>query len=152
MKKHGKKRTKRAVFVEIDTEACVLLKRNPQHLTAAQLDALKASIRREGFVAPILVRPIRGGRFEVISGNHRFIAAQQLGLKKIPAMVKAMSQKEAQRLAVNLNMIHGDPTAELLAPFLAEMSDDVLADIHLEDDFLKELIGFDETLAQHLPS
>lgn len=137
-------------LVHVAVAKCTTLRRNPQYLTRKQLDSLKRSIERDGFVAPVLVRPIKGDRYEVVSGNHRFMAAQELGHKTVPAVVKKMSDKQAQRLSVNLNMIHGNPTAQLLAPFLAELDDDILADIHLEDDLLKELIDFDRELAEQL--
>lgn len=134
---------------QIPVAKCMTLRRNPQYLTRKQMDSLKRSIKRDGFVAPILVRP-SGKRFEIVSGNHRFMAAVELGYTKIPAVVAMLPKKAAQRLAVNLNMIHGDPTAELLAPFLAEMPDDVLSEIHIENDLLGDLKDFDAKLAKHL--
>lgn len=130
----------------------VTLKRNPQYLTPEQMESLKRSMKRDGFVAPILVRPISGGKFEVISGNHRFMASQELGLKDVPCVVSAMDERAAKRLAVNLNMIHGDPNPELLAPFLAEMDDLTLGEIHLEGDLRDELLAFDDELKQRLDS
>ena len=49
----------------ISVERLQTLKRNPQYLTPTQMEALKASIERDGFVAPILVRPLQGGRFRL---------------------------------------------------------------------------------------
>ena len=45
-----------------------------------------ASIEKVGFVAPVVVVP-RNGRYIIIDGQHRFLAAQELGLKNIPAIV-----------------------------------------------------------------
>jgi len=56
------------------------------------------------------------------------------------------------RLAVNLNTIHGEPNAELLAPVLAEMDDDLLRQIHLEDSTKSNLIEFDKELSEKLSS
>jgi len=134
----------------IPISKCVMLRRNPQYLSPKQMDALKGSIKRDGFVAPILLRSLRDGRFEVVSGNHRFLAAQELGMKQIPAVISSMKDGDAKRLAINLNTIHGDPNVELLAPFLAEMPDDILRDIHLEDNMLHELLEFDDTLHRRL--
>ncbi len=135
----------------IATSLLVALRRNPQYLTPKQMESLKASIKRDGFCAPILVRPIKGKKtFEVISGNHRFMAASELKFKEIPCVVANLDTKSAQRLAVNLNTIHGNPNAELLAPFLAELDDDVLADIYIEEDMKKILLEFDSTLKSML--
>jgi ParB-like chromosome segregation protein Spo0J len=134
----------------VPVDRCDMLRRNPQYLTPAMMDAMVKSIKRDGFLAPILVRPRKGGRYEVVSGNHRLMAAREAGLTEVPAVVAKMDDKQVQRAAVNLNTIHGDPTPELLAPFLAEMPDDVLADIHLQDDLLTSLCNFDASLAEAL--
>jgi hypothetical protein len=128
----------------------VTLKRNPQYLTPVQMESLKASIQRDGFCAPILVRPLGQNRFEVISGNHRFMAACELGMAEIPCVVCALSDRAARRLAVNLNTIHGQPNPELLAPFLAEFDLSDLADVFLEADMKEELLKWDDTLADLL--
>lgn len=134
----------------VDIERCDVLKRNPQYLTPTTQRRLAESIGRDGFVVPILLRPIENGRFEVVSGNHRFMAARDAGLKNVPAVIKEMNSDEAARLALNLNLIHGDPTAEQLAPFLAELSDAVLKDIHLNDDLISKIEEFDVELTQRL--
>ena len=48
----------------------------------AALDELAASIREQGVMQPILVRPVDGGRFEIIAGERRWRAAQRAGLKR----------------------------------------------------------------------
>lgn len=130
----------------------IILRRNPQFLTEKQMKSLKMSIEKDGFVSPILVRPIQNNKYEVISGNHRFMAAQELGVINIPCVVKKMDDRTAKRLALNLNMIHGDPNAEILAPFLAELDDNLLSEIHLEKDLLGELKQFDAQLKERLDS
>lgn len=52
------------------------------------------SIKEKGVLEPVLVRPI-GGRFELVVGSRRFEAAKMAGLKKIPALVRAMTDEEA---------------------------------------------------------
>jgi ParB-like chromosome segregation protein Spo0J len=128
----------------------VTLKRNPQYLTPKQMDSLKTSIQRDGFCAPILVRPYKRGRYEVISGNHRFMAACELGMVEIPCVVSNMDDAAAKRLAINLNTIHGEPNPELLAPFLAELDLAALMEIHIEEPMKKELLEFDINLAEML--
>jgi ParB-like chromosome segregation protein Spo0J len=127
-----------------------MLKRNPQYLTPKQMDNLKSSIKRDGFCAPILVRPLKRDRYEIISGSHRFMAACELGMKEIPCVVLNMDNATAKRLAINLNTIHGEPNAELLAPFLAELDLSTLRDIYLEESMKKELLQFDINLAEML--
>jgi ParB-like nuclease family protein len=128
----------------------LMLRRNPQYMTPHEMDALKASIQRDGFLAPILVRPRGKTNFEILSGNHRAMAARELGFKQVPCLIAKLDDKQAGRVAVNLNTVHGDPTAELLAPFLGELPDDVLKTVHLDDDLLKEVIQIDASLAETL--
>lgn len=78
------------------------------------------------------------------------MAAQELGYICVPAVVGDLTKKQAQRLSINLNLIHGNPLAEQLAPFLGSLDDDVLADIHLEGDLLADVLEFDSELQEKL--
>lgn len=124
----------------------VTLKRNPQYLTPSQMDRLKASMMLDGFCAPILVRPVEDGRFEIVSGNHRFMAAVELGMREVPCVVSELDQESAKRLAINLNTIHGTPNAEILAPFLCEMEEATLGGVFISEDMKQTLLDFDGEL------
>ncbi|MDE1852370.1 MAG: ParB/RepB/Spo0J family partition protein [Thaumarchaeota archaeon] len=52
------------------------------------------SVKEKGILEPVLARPI-GGRFELVVGSRRFEAAKIAGLKKMPAIVRAMTDEEA---------------------------------------------------------
>ena len=52
------------------------------HMDDASLEELAASIREQGIMQPILVRPVDGGRFEIIAGERRWRAAQRAGLTR----------------------------------------------------------------------
>ena len=52
------------------------------------------SVRQKGILEPVVARPV-GGRFELVVGSRRFEAAKIAGLKKIPAMVRPMTDEEA---------------------------------------------------------
>ena len=129
----------------------IYLRRNPQYLTPHQMEALKTSIQRDGFLSPILVRS-RGRKFELLSGNHRAMAAAELGLEKVPAVIAELTDDQAKRIAINLNTIHGDPTAELLAPFLGEFDAELLSTVHLGESLRKEIINLDENLGKAFAS
>ena len=66
----------------------------------ASLDELAQSIKEQGIMQPVLVRPVDGGRFEIIAGERRWRAAQRAGLKEVPALVKAVP--DASALAIGL--------------------------------------------------
>ncbi len=130
----------------------IALKRNPQYLSERQSKALQKSIERDGFLAPIVVRR-KGELYEILSGNHRVIASREAGLVELPCvLVDPCDDRRAARIAVNMNTVHGDPTAELLAPFLAEMDDETLGSVFMGDDLAGELIEFDSLLKERLDS
>ncbi len=64
------------------------------------LTELKASISSVGVIQPILVRIVGYEAYEVIAGERRFTAARELGLERIPALVRTL--EEHQRLEVQL--------------------------------------------------
>lgn len=129
------------------------LRRNPQYLSPHELSALEASIRRDGFLVPILCRPRAGGGYEILSGNHRVLAARRLGLARIPALIAGLSDAQAARLAVNLNTVHGQPPAVLLAPYLAGLEPAALATLHMPEPLRRETRVLQQVLrrsfAQH---
>jgi ParB family chromosome partitioning protein len=56
---------------------------------ADELTALADSIRRNGVLQPLLVRPLEGGRYELIAGERRLRAARLAGLETVPSYVRA---------------------------------------------------------------
>ncbi len=64
------------------------------------LDELAVSIRAEGVLQPIVVRPAEGGRYEILAGERRWRAAQLAGLRDIPALLRDCSDQQA--LAIGL--------------------------------------------------
>ena len=72
------------------------------------LEELAASIRAQGVMQPILVRPVEGGRFEIIAGERRWRAAQRAGLREIPVLVKPVADQSALALALIENIQRED--------------------------------------------
>jgi ParB family chromosome partitioning protein len=70
------------------------------HMDDAALAELADSIKEQGVMQPILVRPVDGGRFEIIAGERRWRAAQRAGLREIPALVKSVDDNNALALAL----------------------------------------------------
>ena len=74
------------------------------------LEELASSIRTQGVMQPIVVRPIEGNRFEIIAGERRWRASQQAGKDTIPAMVKDVPDETAIAMALIENIQREDLT------------------------------------------
>jgi len=68
------------------------------------LEDLADSIRSQGLVQPIVVRPIDGGRYEIIAGERRWRASQMAGLEILPALVRDVSDRQAIAMALIENI------------------------------------------------
>ena len=77
-------------------------------MDATALDELAQSIKAQGVLQPIVVRPIGGGRFEIVAGERRWRACQQAGLDKIPAMVRELPDEAAIAMALIENIQRED--------------------------------------------
>lgn len=94
--------------------------------TKAALDELTASIKAEGVLQPILVRPKsgpNGQRYEIVAGERRFRAATQAGLTEIPAMVRELSRDESLAVALIENLQREDLNPLEEARGLQELQD-----------------------------
>jgi len=74
------------------------------HMDKSALDELAASIKSQGVVQPIVVRPIAAGNYEIIAGERRWRAAQIAGLEKIPAVVRHIPDEAAIAIALIENI------------------------------------------------
>jgi len=72
------------------------------------LSALAESIRARGVLQPIVVRPLAGGRYELVAGERRVRAARAAGLELIPAIVRETPEAERLELALIENMARAD--------------------------------------------
>ena len=74
----------------------------------ASLQELAASIRKQGLMQPILVRPIEGGRHEIIAGERRWRAAKLAGLAEVPVLVRDVPDSAALAMALVENIQRED--------------------------------------------
>ena len=93
----------------VPTAKCFESATNPRgkKFEGPEFDGLVKSIAEQGILMPILVRP-QDGKFEVIAGNRRFRAAQQLKLADIPAQVVEMTDIEAREAQIVENLQRAD--------------------------------------------
>ncbi|MBW7946098.1 MAG: ParB/RepB/Spo0J family partition protein [Sphingomonadaceae bacterium] len=72
---------------------------------------LIASVKRQGLLQPILVRPVDGGRFEIVAGERRWRAAQAAQLHDVPVLVRRLTDEEAFEVALVENVQRQDLNA-----------------------------------------
>jgi ParB family transcriptional regulator, chromosome partitioning protein len=73
----------------------------------AKIEELAASIRSQGIIQPLVVRPTDGG-YELIAGERRWRAALKAGLREVPVVVREASDHEALQLALIENLQRED--------------------------------------------
>ncbi|SBS30909.1 putative chromosome-partitioning protein ParB [Marinomonas aquimarina] len=85
---------------------------NPSHL-----DELANSIRNQGIMQPIVVRPLAEQRYEIIAGERRWRAAKIAGLDKVPVIIRHVEDSDAVVLALIENIQREDlnPVEEAMA-------------------------------------
>ena len=72
------------------------------------LDELAASIAERGVIQPVIVRPLAGGRYQLVAGERRWRAAQKAQLHEIPALVRDLEEREVAALALIENIQRED--------------------------------------------
>ena len=68
------------------------------------MEQLTESIRQQGVLNPIMVRPLDTGEYEVISGHRRLHACKKAGIEMIPAFIYSMDRSEAVVAMVDSNL------------------------------------------------
>ena len=90
------------------------LSRNPyqprQNFREEKLEELCNSIRKNGIIQPIAVRPNKkeAGKYEIVAGERRWLAAQRAGLHKIPVTILELSDVESLEVAIVENIQRDD--------------------------------------------
>ena len=69
---------------------------------------LADSIKAQGLIQPILVRPVENGKYEIIAGERRWRASQLAGLTQVPVVIRAVADKAALAMALIENIQRED--------------------------------------------
>jgi ParB family chromosome partitioning protein len=106
------------------------------------LEELAISIRSQGVIQPIVVRPLAGAgttgpQFEIIAGERRWRAAQIAGLKTIPAVIRAVADDAAIAMALieNIQRENLNPLEE------ARALERLIAEFHVTHEQAAEAVG-----------
>lgn len=95
---------------------------HPENANVGNVEAIKESIKVNGFYAPIIVQATTG---YIIAGNHRFRAATELGYEQVPVVYLDVDDDEAKRIMVadNRTTRMGHDDTELLTKLLEDLGD-----------------------------
>lgn len=74
------------------------------HMDQASLSELADSIKAQGIMQPILVRPVSQDKYEIIAGERRWRAAQLAGLSEVPVMVREIPDEAALAMSLIENI------------------------------------------------
>jgi ParB family transcriptional regulator, chromosome partitioning protein len=78
------------------------------HMDQGALEELAESIRSQGVIQPIVVRPAGNGRFEILAGERRWRAAGIAGLARVPVVVREVPDRAAMAMALIENIQRED--------------------------------------------
>ncbi len=81
-----------------------------QHFSEEYLRELSDSIKRNGIMQPLVVRPIKNSQYEIIAGERRWRAAKLAGLLEVPVIVREVEDRQALELALIENIQRQDLT------------------------------------------
>lgn len=72
------------------------------------LDELAESIKKNGVLQPLLVRPMRDGSYQLVAGERRWRASRIAGLTEVPVIIKEMTDEQAMEIALIENLQRED--------------------------------------------
>ena len=129
-------------FLEIDLDLIEPNSKQPRtRFTESNLQELTQSILVNGIVQPIVVRKL-GGKYQIVAGERRWRASQKAGLKKIPAVVKDVSDEKLFELALieNIQRQELNPIEE------AKAYKNLIETIGLTQEMVAERVGKNRTV------
>ena len=78
-----------------------------QDFDLEKMEELKESIKKHGIIQPIVVRKMADG-YELVAGERRLKAAKEIGIKRIPAIIKNFSNEKSLEIALVENIQRED--------------------------------------------
>ena len=103
----------------------------------AALEELAQSIKTYGLIQPVTVRPVGNGKYQLISGERRFRAAQLAGLTEIPAFVRTVDDA----LSIQMALVENIQRADLNAIEIAMSYQMLIDECHLTQEELGAKVG-----------
>ncbi len=97
----------------VDVQAIQLPQRQQprRYFEPEKMKQLKASVEEHGILEPLIVRPLKNGEYELVAGERRFRAANELGLTEVPVVVREFSDQKAYEVSLLENLQRDDLNA-----------------------------------------
>jgi hypothetical protein len=114
---------------------------NPNKMKPREFDLLCDNLERTGITDPILVRPVKGGRYRIVGGHHRWEAAKYLGFEEVPCTIirdPDFDDEAAAFQLVRMNVIRGKMDPQSFFSLYEKMSGKYTLDV------MQEMFGFAE--------
>lgn len=91
--------------VEIEMERLRSFENHPFKVKAdSQMIELQESVKKYGILNPLIVRPRKDGTYEIISGHRRKFAAEKIGYRKVPVIIRVLKDDDAVVSMVDSNL------------------------------------------------
>lgn len=88
-------------IIQIEVERLTTFKDHPFRVQEdSDMILLMESIEKFGILNPLIVRPMKEGVYEIISGHRRRFAAEKLGYRKVPVIIRVMRDEEWMPIAL----------------------------------------------------
>ena len=98
----------KGLVIEIDIESITPNLFQPRkNFDKEKMEELKGSIKKHGIIQPIVVRKMANG-YEIVVGERRLKAAKEIGLKRIPAIIKSINNEKSLEIALVENIQRED--------------------------------------------
>ena len=116
---------------------------NPNSVGAENMEKLKASLKANQFFKPVLVRELEDGSLEIIGGQHRVQAAEELGIEVPVLNLGALDDVTAKKFTLMDNDGYGENDSTLLARVLKDLESanvDIVGEMTYDESSLNELL------------
>lgn len=113
--------------LELDIDMLLPFPNQPFHsYTEEEMDKMVESIKENGVISPIVVRPKDDGTYEIISGHNRVEACRQAGIMKIPSFIREVDDDTAVILMVDSNLRQREELSDMEKARAYELKMDAL--------------------------
>lgn len=137
------KSPKRMDFVYLSPDDLVPSPWNANEQDELTFNRLVDEINEVGFIDPVTVVPLSDGKYRILGGEHRWRAAQVIGMEKIPVTIlseEKWNDEDLQKLvSVRANVLHGKMNPEKFMRLYEEMASKYGADA------VQSLMGYTDT-------